>query len=71
MDICRYDYLVVAPGLQTNWSAIPGLAEGLADPTGPVSSIYSGEGAEKTFRNVKNFKEGAAVRYITAFEGSD
>ncbi|KAL8286642.1 hypothetical protein RQP46_004170 [Phenoliferia psychrophenolica] len=56
-----YDYLVVAPGLKTNWAGIPGLAEGVADPTGPVSSIYSAEGAEKTFKNVQNLKSGTAI----------
>lgn len=59
-----YDYLIVAPGLKINWDAIPGLAEGLADPNGPVSSIYSGAGAEKTFKNVQSLKKGTAVRFF-------
>ncbi|KAM0756029.1 FAD/NAD(P)-binding domain-containing protein [Meredithblackwellia eburnea MCA 4105] len=56
-----YDYLIVAPGLQINWSAIPGLEEGLKDPSGKVSSIYDGQSAEKTWKNVQAFKGGKAL----------
>ena len=56
-----YDYLVVAPGLQSNFSAIPGLLEGLKDPEGPVSSIYQYASVEKAWKNIKEFKKGKAI----------
>ena len=57
----RYDFLVVAPGLKINFDAVKGLREGLDNPNGPVSSIYSVKSCEKTWKNIQNFKEGRAV----------
>lgn len=57
----RYDFLVVAPGLKIDFDKIKGLNEGLADPTGPVSSIYSVDSVEKVWTNIQNFKKGNAV----------
>ena len=57
----RYDFLVVAPGLKINFDAVKGLREGLDNPNGPVSSIYSVDSCEKTWKNIQNFKEGRAV----------
>lgn len=53
--------MVVAPGLKTNWDAIPGLIEGLADTNGPVASTYGPESATKMSRNVKAFTKGTAI----------
>jgi NADH dehydrogenase FAD-containing subunit len=36
-----YDTLIVAAGLRSNFDAIPGLSEGLADSSSGVSTIYS------------------------------
>lgn len=56
-----YDYLVVAPGLRTDFAKVPGLSEALEDEEVPVSSIYSDKSVEKVWRNVKAFKGGKAV----------
>jgi len=58
----RYDFLIVAPGLKINFDAVKGLKEGLADPKSAVSSIYSLDTVEKTWRNIEAFKKGTAVR---------
>lgn len=57
----RYDFLVVAPGLKIDFDAVKGLREGLENPNGPVSSIYSVDSCEKTWKNIQSFKEGRAV----------
>lgn len=51
----------MAPGLKIDFDAVKGLREGLANTSGPVSSIYSSEYCEKTWRNIQGFKEGRAV----------
>ena len=51
--VLSYDQLVVALGLQIDWSKIPGLEEALARPDSGVSSNYSYENAEKTWRNIQ------------------
>ncbi|GAA5901040.1 hypothetical protein JCM5296_007293 [Sporobolomyces johnsonii] len=56
-----YDFLVVAPGLKINFDGIKGLNEGLADPNGPVSSIYSVDSVEKVWKNIQAFKKGTAI----------
>ena len=56
-----YDYLVVAPGLETNFAGIGGLSEALADPEARVSSIYSGRTAEKAWRDIQGLKRGRAI----------
>lgn len=58
-EILEYDYLVVAPGLQINWSKIPGLAESLG--TRGVCSNYSYEHVDYTWETVKNFTGGKAL----------
>jgi sulfide:quinone oxidoreductase len=52
-----YDYLVVAPGLQMDIDALPGLREGLATPY--VCSNYVDP--RKTWEVIRNFKGGNAV----------
>ncbi len=54
-----YDYLVVCPGIQLNWSAIKGLPETLGKNN--VCSNYSFETAPYTFECIKNFKGGKAI----------
>ncbi|MFP5457705.1 MAG: FAD/NAD(P)-binding oxidoreductase [Bacteriovoracia bacterium] len=54
-----YDYLVVAPGIQLDWSKIKGLPEALRTPG--VCSNYAFEGSIKTFEEVKNLKSGRAI----------
>ncbi|KII88568.1 hypothetical protein PLICRDRAFT_161773 [Plicaturopsis crispa FD-325 SS-3] len=56
-----YDALVVAAGLQINWTAVPGLASALADPTSGVSSIYSYDTCDKTWRDIDALRSGKAV----------
>lgn len=54
-----YDFLIVCPGIQLNWSAIKGLPETLGK--NGVCSNYSFETAPYTFECVKNFKGGKAI----------
>lgn len=56
-----YDYLVVAPGLETNFKGISGLTDALADPAARVSSIYSAPTAEKAWRDIQALKKGKAI----------
>ncbi|KAI1145198.1 FAD/NAD(P)-binding domain-containing protein [Nemania diffusa] len=56
-----YDYLIVAPGLETNFAGITGLQEALQDPTSQVSSIYSEKTVEQVWRNIQAFKKGPAI----------
>ena len=54
-----YDFLIVCPGIQLNWSAIKGLPETLGK--NQVCSNYSFESAPYTFECVKHFKGGTAL----------
>lgn len=54
-----YDYLVVAPGIQLNWSEIKGLKENLGKNN--VCSNYSFQSAPYTFECIKNLKGGKAI----------
>lgn len=54
-----YDYLVVCPGIQLNWTAIKGLPETLGK--NQVCSNYSFQTAPYTFECIKNFKGGKAI----------
>lgn len=56
-----YDYLIVTPGLETNFAGVSGLQDALADPTSQVSSIYSPSSAEQAWRNIQAFKGGNAI----------
>lgn len=55
----NYDYLVVAPGIQLNWSEIKGLEENLGK--NGVCSNYSFKTAPYTFECLKNSKSGRAI----------
>ncbi|KAI0380684.1 FAD/NAD(P)-binding domain-containing protein [Hypomontagnella monticulosa] len=56
-----YDYLIVAPGLETNFAGVSGLEQALQDPTSQVSSIYSEKTVEQVWRNIQAFKKGPAI----------
>jgi sulfide:quinone oxidoreductase len=57
-EVIYYEYLVVAPGIQLNWSAVKGLEETLGKNN--VCSNYSFKYAPYTFECIKNFKGGKA-----------
>ena len=54
-----YGQLVVAPGIQVNWDAVPGLAEFVG--RNGVCSNYSHEHAEYTWECIRNMRSGTAV----------
>ena len=56
-----YDFLVIATGLQINWSAISGLEGALADPHSGVSSIYSYTTCDKTWADISALRTGTAL----------
>lgn len=54
-----YDWLVIAPGIQLDWSKIPGLVENLGK--NGVCSNYSFQTAPYTWETIRNFKGGTAL----------
>jgi sulfide:quinone oxidoreductase len=54
-----YDFLVVAVGLQLDWSATPGLPEALEE--GHVTSNYAYDLAPRTYRMLREFAGGTAL----------
>lgn len=54
-----YDFLIVAPGIQLNWSEVKGLKENLGK--NGVCSNYSYETAPYTWECIKNLKSGKAI----------
>lgn len=56
-----YEYLIVAPGLETNFAGVKGLSEALQDPSSKVSSIYSSKTVESVWKNIQDFKSGSAI----------
>ena len=54
-----YDYLVVALGIQVNWSDIPGLTEGVGSQG--ICSNYSYEQASYTWECLQAFRGGTAL----------
>lgn len=54
-----YDYLIVAPGIQLNWSAIKGLPEGLG--SGGIVSNYEYRTADSTWEAIRSFRGGTAL----------
>lgn len=58
-DEITYNYLVVAPGLQLDWDAIPGVTEGLG--THGICSNYSYQHVSYTWDCIHNFKGGTAI----------
>lgn len=60
-DTITYEYLIVASGIQINWSAIKGLPEALIDSHSGVSSIYSYATADKAHRDITAMRSGRAI----------
>ncbi len=58
-DSIKYEFMVVAPGIQLNWSSIKGLPEALGK--GGVCSNYSFQTAPYTYECIKNLKGGKAI----------
>jgi sulfide:quinone oxidoreductase len=55
----RYEYLVVAAGIQLDWDKVKGLPEAIGKDG--VCSNYSYDYVEKTWEFIKNFKGGNAI----------
>lgn len=62
-NVYTYDYLVVAPGIQINWSAIKGLPETLGKNN--VTSNYSFDLAPYTFECIKAMKPGMTAVFTS------
>jgi sulfide:quinone oxidoreductase len=58
-DNVNYEFMVVAPGIQLNWSDVKGLPEALGK--GGVCSNYSFKTAPYTYECIKNMKGGKAI----------
>ncbi len=57
-----YDFLVLAPGLELNWDAIPGLRDGIR--AGNVSTNYDYDLAPRTWELIRNFRGGVALFHM-------
>ena len=57
-----YDFLIVAPGLELDWDAIPGLREAVG--SGAVSTNYSYDHTAQTWDLIRNFKGGTALFHM-------
>lgn len=57
--VVYYDFLVVAPGLQINWSSIKGLKENIGK--NGVCSNYLPDYVNETWNQISNFKQGNAI----------
>ncbi len=55
----KYDHVVVCPGIQKDWDAVPGLAEAMASPFG--GSNYEFELAPKAWDLLRRMTSGTAV----------
>jgi sulfide:quinone oxidoreductase len=55
----EYEQLVVAPGIQKDWDAVPGLTEAMATPVG--ISNYEFEFAQKASRVLREVRSGTVV----------
>ena len=58
-SVLTYDFLVLSPGLEHDYTLVPGLQEAINDPSSNVASIYSDP--ERVWDNIKNFKGGTAL----------
>jgi NADPH-dependent 2,4-dienoyl-CoA reductase/sulfur reductase-like enzyme len=57
----EFEFLIVATGLQLNYSQIPGLVESLTIPNGKVCSNYSPAYVNRTYKAFQQFKKGNAI----------
>lgn len=58
-SVVSYEFLVVAPGLQINWSSIKGLKENIGK--NGICSNYSPDYVRETWRQISKFKQGNAI----------
>lgn len=61
-----YDYLIVAPGIKTNWDMVPGLVDALHDEKSGVVSIYDFNYSDKAYQAIQNFNGGRAIFTVPA-----
>ena len=59
-EAVSYDYLVVCPGLQLNWSEIKGLTKDAVGKNG-ICCNYSYDTVESTWEQIRSFKGGTAL----------
>ena len=57
----KYDYLVVAVGIELDWNKVDGLTEALKIDNSGVCSNYSSETVLKTWHTLKQFTGGHAL----------
>ncbi len=55
----RYDHLIVCPGIQHDWDAVPGLAEAMRSPSG--ASNYEFELAVKASALLRDMRSGTVI----------
>ncbi|CAG8550584.1 8863_t:CDS:2 [Scutellospora calospora] len=67
----KYDYLVVATGIQVNWDKIKGLPESIGKPNSNVTSIYSDNTVKSTWDLIKNFSGGNAIFTMPTYLAED
>ncbi|XP_013143740.1 PREDICTED: uncharacterized protein LOC106107436 [Papilio polytes] len=60
-DVINYEYIVIAVGLNNDYSKVPGLSEALKDENSGVSTIFDAAYCEKTWRDMQRFKGGNAI----------
>ncbi|XP_045535608.1 sulfide:quinone oxidoreductase, mitochondrial [Papilio machaon] len=60
-DVINYEYIVIAVGLNNDYSKVPGLREALQDENSGVSTIFDAAYCEKTWRDMQRFKGGNAI----------
>lgn len=58
-QVVKYDYLVIAPGLQLNFDKIKGLDDNLGK--NGICSVYTIESAKKTWQMIQNFNGGGVI----------
>jgi sulfide:quinone oxidoreductase len=59
--VIAYEQLVVAAGIQIDWTAIPGLAESVGKPGSGVVSNYSYDTVDSTWAAIRTFSGGTAI----------
>lgn len=58
-DRLTYDHVIVCPGMQKDWTSVPGLAEAIG--TGDVTTHYEGELAARTSLRLRDQRGGTVV----------
>ncbi|EDX09190.1 sulfide:quinone oxidoreductase, mitochondrial [Drosophila simulans] len=57
----KYDFLIIATGLQLNYGKIPGLVEALETPSSNVCSIYSPKYVDHVYECLRRTNKGNAI----------